>query len=309
MNRHVLTVSLLAAVVVATSVASASCACGRPSAQPPVSPSVTVTVGGSISPSASPSATASVTAVPTPSRSPTPSVSHSRTPSPTATPPSGPPTVPAGLRGLDVEVIPTSRRIVALTFDGGANADGLASILATLDREDVRATFFLTGEFATNYPTSVKAIVARGHRLGNHTATHPHLPALPSDAAIVNQLKVAESQIRAAGGTDPRPLFRFPFGDRNSHTIAVVNGAGYVAVRWTVDSLGWKGTTKGGITAQMVIERVVAAARPGEIVLMHVGSNPDDHTTLDAQALPTVIARLRSLGYGFVTLDALVAAR
>jgi peptidoglycan/xylan/chitin deacetylase (PgdA/CDA1 family) len=203
-------------------------------------------------------------------------------------------------------VIPTSRQVVALTFDGGANADGLASILATLHSEGVKATFFLTGDFARHYPASVKAIVARGHRLGNHTATHPHLPALPSDAAIVNQITLAESQIRAAGGTDPRPLFRFPYGDRSSHTIAVVNGAGYLPVRWTVDSLGWKGM-KGGITAQVVVQRVVAAARPGEIVLMHVGSNPDDHTTFDAQALPTVIARLRDLGYAFVTLDVLFA--
>jgi peptidoglycan/xylan/chitin deacetylase (PgdA/CDA1 family) len=176
-----------------------------------------------------------------------------------------------------------------------------------LDSQGVTATFFLTGCFADRYPASVQAIVARGHRLGNHTATHPHLPAL-SDTAIASQLTQAESLIRASGGTDPRPLFRFPYGDRTAHTIAVVNEAGYIAVRWTVDTLGWKGTTLGGITAQIVVDRVVAAARPGEIVLMHVGSNPDDHTTLDADALPTVIARLRVLGYGFVTLDALLAA-
>jgi peptidoglycan/xylan/chitin deacetylase (PgdA/CDA1 family) len=169
----------------------------------------------------------------------------------------------------------------------------------------VTATFFLTGAFAVRYPASVQAIVAAGHRLGNHTVTHPHLPAL-SEAEIVSQLTGAEAQIAAAGGTDPRPFFRFPFGDRNEQVIAVVNDAGYVAVRWTVDTLGWKGTTLGGITAQIVVDRVVAAARPGEIVLMHVGSNPDDHTTLDADALPTVIARLRALGYSFVTLDALL---
>jgi hypothetical protein len=46
------------------------------------------------------------------------------------------------------------------------------------------------------------------------------------------------------------------------------------------------------MSVQGVIDRVVGAARPGEIVLMHVGYNPDDHTTLDAQALPTVIAEL-----------------
>jgi peptidoglycan/xylan/chitin deacetylase (PgdA/CDA1 family) len=54
-----------------------------------------------------------------------------------------------------------------------------------------------------------------------------------------------------------------------------------------------------------VVSRVLAAARPGEIVLMHVGSNPDDHTTFDADALAQVISGLRARGYSFVTLDAL----
>ena len=50
---------------------------------------------------------------------------------------------------------------------------------------------------------------------------------------------------------------------------------------------------------------MLAALRPGEIVLMHVGSNPDDHTTFHADALPQVISGLRARGYSFVTLDAL----
>jgi peptidoglycan/xylan/chitin deacetylase (PgdA/CDA1 family) len=75
-----------------------------------------------------------------------------------------------------------------------------------------------------------------------------------------------------------------------------------------VDSLGWQGLNGRTLpqATQFVIDRVVAAARPGEIVLMHVGANPDDHTTLDAAALPTVISRLRAAGYRFVTLDALL---
>jgi peptidoglycan/xylan/chitin deacetylase (PgdA/CDA1 family) len=289
----------LTALVLSLVVGASAASCGRsPSAEPSPSPSVTTTLAPPTTPVTSPS----------PTRQPTSAAdTPTRTSAPTATTPSGPPTFPATLRGKDLEVLPTTARVIALTFDAGANASGLPSILSTLDREGVTATFFLTGGFANQYPASVQAIVARGHRLGNHTATHPHLPLL-SDEAIVSQLTQAESQIRAAGGTDPRPLFRFPFGDRNAHAIAVVNGAGYVAVRWTVDTLGWKGTTLGGITAQVVVDRVVAAARPGQIVLMHVGSNPDDHTTLDADALPTIIARLRGLGYGFVTLDALLAA-
>jgi peptidoglycan/xylan/chitin deacetylase (PgdA/CDA1 family) len=152
----------------------------------------------------------------------------------------------------------------------------------------------------------VRAIVAAGHRLGNHSYSHPYLTQ-KSDAQIAAELARAEAAIRANGGTSTAPLFRFPYGDRNSRTIAAVNASGYTCVRWTVDTLGWKGTTKGGITAQTVIDRVLTGAKPGAIVMMHVGANPDDGTTLDADALPTVIAQLKGRGYGFVTLDALVA--
>jgi len=55
-----------------------------------------------------------------------------------------------------------------------------------------------------------------------------------------------------------------------------------------------------------IVQRVLQAAAPGEIVLMHVGSHLTDHSTLDASALPRVISGLRAAGYGFVTLDTLV---
>ena len=128
----------------------------------------------------------------------------------------GMPAVTGWLAGKDWTSILTTRRVVALTFDAGANADAVPSILATLRRLGVPATFFLTGNF-------------------------------------------------------------------------IANQAGYVPVRWTVDTLGWEGTA-GHISASVVASRVLAAARPGEIVLMHVGSNPDDHTTFDADALPRVIS-------------------
>ncbi|MGY2744055.1 polysaccharide deacetylase family protein [Arthrobacter sp. UYCu723] len=193
--------------------------------------------------------------------------------------------------------------MVVLTFDAGANSAGLPSILQTLGATGVRGTFFLTGSWAGANPAGVAAIVAGGHRVGNHSMTHPGFTGL-SDAAIGDQLVRAQQAIQAAGG-DPRPLFRFPFGERDARTIATVNTLGYLPVRWTVDSLGWKGTS-GGITAQVVADRVLGQLRPGEIVLMHVGSNPDDGTTLDADALLQIINRIRQAGYGFTTLAALL---
>ncbi|MCX6498712.1 MAG: polysaccharide deacetylase family protein [Arthrobacter sp.] len=222
-------------------------------------------------------------------------------PPPPPAPPADP--FPAALRGADVEVIPNAGRTVALTFDAGANSAGLPSILQTLGAAGVRATFFLTGTWAGTNPAGVAAIVAAGHRVGNHSMTHPGFTAL-SDAQIAQQLAGAQAAITAAGA-DSRPLFRFPFGERDARTIAAVNALGYVPVRWTVDTLGWKGTS-GGITAQFVADRAVAGLQPGEIVLMHVGSNPDDGSTLDADALPQLIDRIRQAGYAFTTLDALL---
>jgi peptidoglycan/xylan/chitin deacetylase (PgdA/CDA1 family) len=208
------------------------------------------------------------------------------------------------LAGTDWTYIPTTRHVVALTFDAGANADAVPSILGTLRRGHVRATFFLTGTFARDYPAAARAIAAAGERIGDHTITHPYLTQR-SEAAVRHEILGAARQITAVTGVNPAPLFRFPFGDADARTIAIANQLGYVPVRWTVDTLGWEGTAS-HINAAVVVSRVLAALRPGEIVLMHVGSNPKDRTTFDADALPQVITGLEARGYSFVTLDALV---
>lgn len=229
---------------------------------------------------------------------------------PPSDPPAGPGPLPpaapfpASLRNQDLTVIPGAGQVVALTFDAGANAAGLPKILSTLSAKGVAATFFLTGNWADANPGGVGQIVSAGHRVANHSMTHPGFTSL-TGTEITQQVRGAEQAILSAGA-DPAPLFRFPFGERDARTIAAVNDLGYVAVRWTVDTLGWKGTS-GGVTAQTVADRTLARLQPGEIVLMHIGSNPNDGTTLDADALPQIIDRISAAGYGFVTLDALLA--
>jgi peptidoglycan/xylan/chitin deacetylase (PgdA/CDA1 family) len=212
---------------------------------------------------------------------------------------------PAALAGKDIERLPTSEKVVALTFDAGANADAVPSILATLAREHITATFFLTGDFVTKYPGPAKQIAVAGHRIGNHSATHPAFAGLAL-ALVRHEVEDGAQSIRRVTGTDPRPLFRFPFGSKDARAMTEVNSLGYVAVRWTVDSLGWQGTMNGTRGPGFTAARVLAAATPGEIVLMHVGSHPTDHSMLDAEALPAVIAGLRQKGYGFTTLRTLL---
>ncbi len=190
-------------------------------------------------------------------------------------------------------------RVVALTFDAGANADGVAKIVATLGAKDVPATFFLTGRWATLFPAQASSIGTR-FAIGNHSMTHPHFNELSDDAAR-REVEQARAVIGAESGVDPLPLFRFPFGERNAHNRELVNGLGYLSIGWTVDTLGWQGTS-GGRTVGSVKNRVLASLQPGEIVLMHVGSHPTDQSTLDADALPSVIDAVRAAGYGFVTV-------
>lgn len=224
-------------------------------------------------------------------------------PSSSALPP--PPALQAWF-GRQWDRLPTQRRLVALTFDAGGDAAGVPSILAALRRADVPATFFLTGNWVQHYPSQAREIAAVG-RIGDHSQTHPHFTGL--DAAHIRAEVLGSARVIQQGcGTDPAPLFRFPYGDRDQRTIDAVNALGYLPVGWTVDTLGWKGT-KAGITVGTITSRVLAAAQPGAIVLMHVGANPDDGSTLDADALPDVIAQLRARGYGFVSLTVLLTMR
>jgi len=207
-----------------------------------------------------------------------------------------PPAIVAG----ELVRLQTRQHVVALTFDGGGNADGVKTILKTLRRERVPATFFLTGRFVRAYPEIARAI-GRRYLVANHTVDHPHLTAM-SNAAVTREITQANAVIKRATGRDTRPLFRFPYGDRDARTLAICHTLGYTSVRWTVDTWGWMGRSSQSVPG--AIRRVRDRLVPGEIVLMHVGSSRDG-SRIDTKALPGVIRTVRARGYRFVTLKGL----
>ena len=209
----------------------------------------------------------------------------------------------AGFR--EVERLPTHRKLLALTFDGGGDtANGTALILKTLRRRRVAATFFLAGRWIRLHPALARAI-GRRYPIGDHTFDHADQTGL-SSAQIRADVRRGAWWIRVKAGRNPRPLFRFPYGARDARTIAVVNSMGYASVRWTVDTWGWIGRSEGQSVAS-VVRRIADNLEPGAIVLMHVGV-AHDGSLLDAEALPRVIALARARGYRFVTLDGFVHA-
>ena len=212
---------------------------------------------------------------------------------------SGPlPAVPWHLAGQITDRLPTKWHVVALTFDAGANNAGAPKILPTLERTGTPATFFLTGRWAQTYPQWAKRIASR-YPIANHTFDHQDFLRIPLQN-VRGEVLAAAAAIKRATGRPPIRLFRFPYGSSNGSTLAVVNRLGYTAVGWTVDTLGWEGTSMGQSTSS-VFSRAIGRLQPGEIILLHVGSSPDN-STLDADALPRIISAIRARGYQFVTL-------
>ncbi len=210
---------------------------------------------------------------------------------------------PAFVAG-EIVRLQTRRHVVALTFDGGGNADGARGVLKVLRREHVRATFFLTGQFVESYPALVRTI-GRRYPVGNHTVNHLDLLRL-SPLAARREITRAAVLIQRATGRDTHPYFRFPYGSRNGRTLRLANELGYASVRWTVDTWGWMGRSQQSVRG--AVRRVVDHLVPGEIVLMHLGSSRD-HSTIDSKALPAVIRLVRARGYRFVTLAGIRAPR
>src|SRR5882762_7277489 len=110
-------------------------------------------------------------------------------------------------------------RCVALTFDDGPGAD-TARLLGMLATANVRATFFLIGEEAANYPDMVRAELAQGEEVGNHSWNHPQLTHL-DDAQVSAQETRTAAELSSIDGQTPT-LFRPPYGDVNARVSEVL---------------------------------------------------------------------------------------
>lgn len=160
-------------------------------------------------------------------------------------------------------------RDVSLTFDDMGSAAQVRGILAQLRRANAKGRFFLIGSWTRSNPRLVREILAAGHEVHNHTATHPRLDRL-SDGAVSAQMRGGPAQI---GASSRVRLFRPPYGVQWDTTrmsrLAAANGMRVCA--WTSDTHDWAGATP----AQMAWrvrhgDRVSPRVEAGGVVLMHV---------------------------------------
>ena len=187
-------------------------------------------------------------------------------------------------RQLPIYCVNRDQKVCAISF---ASTQGLVDIL---NQYDVKATFFVIGDWAEQYPEDVKMLHENGMEIMNHSSAHGHMNQMSSEE-IVADVEKCNDQIEALTGERPT-LFRCPYGEYDDHVISAVRSIGMEPIQWDVDSLDWK-----DISAEEIYQRVTSKVRPGSIILFHnAGLNTPE-------ALPDILEYLIGEGYEIVPVS------
>lgn len=196
-------------------------------------------------------------------------------------------------RQLPIYNVKRDNKAVSLTFDAAWGNEDTQELIDILGKYNVKATFFLVGQWVDKYPESVQALADAGMEIGNHSDDHPHMAKL-SEKQIRDEISACNEKIEALTSTAPT-LFRCPYGEYNDEVISTINEMNMYPIQWNVDSLDWK-----GIGGDEIYKRVTENVVPGSIVLFH---NAAEHTP---EALADIIEYLLAEGYEIVPISELL---
>jgi peptidoglycan/xylan/chitin deacetylase (PgdA/CDA1 family) len=179
---------------------------------------------------------------------------------------------------------------VALTFDDGPDPRWTPKVLALLARYHVRATFCVVGRHVDAHPELVRAIVARGHQLCNHTYDHDEGLVSRPPAVMAAQIARTQAAVFRAAGVRPT-LFRAPGGFWSKAVVEAARAQGLAPLRWTADPRDW---ARPGVHA--ILRTLLSELRAGRIVLLHDGGGNRKQTL---QALEWMLRELPRRHYSF----------
>ena len=143
--------------------------------------------------------------------------------------------VSASARELPIYSVQRDNKAVSLTFDAAWGNEDTQTIIDILNRYNVKATFFLVGQWVDKYPESVQALASAGIEIGSHSDTHPHMAKL-SDKQIIDEVSLCAGKIEAITGGEVK-LFRCPYGEYDDEVITTIRNMGIQPIQWDVDTL------------------------------------------------------------------------
>jgi peptidoglycan/xylan/chitin deacetylase (PgdA/CDA1 family) len=193
--------------------------------------------------------------------------------------------------------VPTTQRLVALTFDDGPTTEYTADVLRILAAHKVQATFNMVGSRVAARPELARQTRLAQHELGNHTWSHPDLGRL-SERRIRDELQRTHEVILKTTGVAPRTL-RPPYGRVAGPTLLAAADLGYPVVLWNVQM------HERNTTVANNAKHVLAGVVPGSIVLAHDGGKGQRQVAI--AGLDRIIGTLHDRGYTFVTTSELLS--
>ncbi|HEY4452575.1 MAG TPA: polysaccharide deacetylase family protein [Solirubrobacteraceae bacterium] len=194
-----------------------------------------------------------------------------------------------------VKTAGTRAREIALTFDDGPGPYTPA-VLSVLERMHVPATFFVIGKMLRYFSAAAVREIQDGDVIGDHTESHPMLATLSAHDQY-EELFEQIARVELLGGRRPT-LFRPPYGSFNANTMRELSRLHLLMVLWSVDTEDYR---QPGVS--VIVERALAGAQPGAILLMHDAGGAREQTIA---ALPLVIRGLRARGFRLVTVPQLM---
>ncbi|WP_412095977.1 polysaccharide deacetylase family protein [Bacillus sp. PS06] len=193
-----------------------------------------------------------------------------------------------------------SENKLALTFDDGPDPRFTSQVLDVLKKHDIKATFFVMGARAREYPDLVRRMIDDGHIVGNHSYTHPNFVEEEQLETLEREVNQTEDELEGIIGYRTK-LFRAPYGFLYNELVEKLAEMDYTVVGWSVDSLDWQEDAP-----EVIAYTVTSNIHPGAIILMHDGGEWDADRTNTIRALDQLIPTLKAQGFQFETVPDLL---
>ena len=210
-----------------------------------------------------------------------------------------PPVGPAGtaqLKRFDAVYLgDTSKKVLYLTFDAGYENGCTEKILDALKKHNVKAAFFLVGNYLEQNADLVRRMVEEGHIVGNHTMHHPDMSKILDPAAFEKELSGLEDLYQQITGKEMPKYYRPPQGIYSEDNLRMAKEMGYKTVFWSLAYVDWNNDAQP--TAEQAYSKLLPRTHNGAVVLLHSTSKTN------AQILDDLLTKWEAMGYTFGTLD------